>query len=119
MHIEDNTDKFIKELNTAMANTSNSIGLKILATMQGNTPVDSGTLKRSENYNVESTDNSYKIEVGVDGTFVNNKNGQTTDKYAAKVEFEDKSYVRQTFNDMQDEVEKDFTEAIRNTTGGF
>ena len=64
--------------------------------IQVNTPVDSGTLRRSISSEVKKENDSVELIVGVDGSFVNNKNGSKVRDYAMKVEYEDKSYIRDT-----------------------
>lgn len=96
MRYENNINEIINRLNSLADNIGNEIGITETANVQSNTPVDSGTLRRSINYNSSKEDSNIKIEIGVDGSLVNSKNGQLVKYYAMKVEYENTSYLRDT-----------------------
>ena len=91
-----NIPKIIERVKSQLKNASKEIAITEVANIQVNTPVDSGTLKKSISSEMEENKNQILVKLGVDGSFVNNKNGCKVDKYASKVEYENKSYIRDT-----------------------
>ena len=91
-----NIPKIIERVKSQLKNASKEIAITEVANIQANTPVDSGTLKKSISSETEENKNQILVKLGVDGSFVNPKSKAKVDEYANKVEYENKSYIRDT-----------------------
>lgn len=96
MILENNIPDILANLDQIKEKIGKEIGVTEVANIQSNTPVLSGTLRRSISYNTKSNKEGLVITVGVDGSFINSNNGAKVEDYANKVEYEDKSYIRNT-----------------------
>ncbi|GKX65834.1 HK97 gp10 family phage protein [Inconstantimicrobium mannanitabidum] len=104
MILKDNTDKVVELIKKTMNGISKEVGTTLLADMQSGTPVLTGNLRRAETFIVENKDNTFKVILGVDKSIV----------YAAKVEFENKSYMRSTIDKDKQKIE----DIIKKNLGG-
>lgn len=114
MKITDNTEKIKDDILNKLKEVIEEINVEEIANIQVNTPVMTGTLKRSITGEVESNKDKTTLTLGADGTLVNNRNGAKVKDYAMKVEYEDKSYLRNTLNNDKtriiEKIEKKISE---------
>lgn len=89
-----NIPKVIVTLEQALEAASREIGVTETANIQMNTPVKTGNLRRSINFVKAKDGNIYEIKFGSDLI------------YAPKVEFENKSYLRYTLRNNEDEIKQ-------------
>lgn len=95
MSYKSNIPKIQKSIMEALENASQEIGVTELANMQSVTPVKTGTLKRSLTFVKAKEGEIYSIIWGAPESV----------PYAAKVEFENKSYLRATLRSGVREME--------------
>lgn len=94
MNIVNNIPQVINDFKNGFSSNIDNIGETILSDMKNATPVLTGTLKNAESYNVSKEGNRYVLSVGVSNV-----------PYAAKVEFENKSYLRYALQKNKDKVQ--------------
>ena len=87
-----NTKKIMDKYKDLVSNAAKEISITELANIQEATPVKTGNLKRSIGTEIKGEGSETEIIFGTDLV------------YGAKVEFENKSYLRQTLKDNHDEV---------------
>lgn len=92
MKYTNNIKKITQEIINAVDNAGEEIGITELANMQSNTPVKTGALKRSLSFKRYKESKGVKIEWGSNLI------------YSAKVEYENKSYLRATLRAGQEEM---------------
>ena len=92
--LEDNSKEKFDNIEKALLNALNEIGITEVASIQANTPVKTGNLRRSINYLEPVTDN-HILKISLGSNVV----------YATKVEFKDKSYLRATLKSDAKEIE--------------
>ena len=92
--ITNNIQKIIKTLKAKGEDYSNELGVKGVAKIQSNTPVDTGTLKRSITLKDDKKGTKYSITYG------------TSVDYSIYVEFKGKSagYLRNSLADFRSEA---------------
>lgn len=95
--MENHLPDIIKSLSSNSSDIFKKLGDDIAEDVKKNTPVDSGDLRKS----IKATVKDKKITIGSDLP------------YAAKVEFEDKSYIRKTFNDKKDNIEDEMGKYLK------
>ena len=110
---KDNTKEIESLIRSAIKSASKQIMIEEIASIQANTPVKSGTLKKSISGNIENNNTKTTIKIGVDGSFVNNKNGCKVEDYATKVEYENKSYIRDTLKNDEKSIKNIFKNSIK------
>ena len=101
---ENNIEQTKRKLMNALEDAIEELAVMEVADIQANTLVDSGTLRRSIASETDKTNDTVTLTVGVDGSFVNNKNGSKTEDYAMKVEYDDKSYIRDTLKADKEQI---------------
>ena len=92
--LEDNSKEKLTSIEQALLEALNEIGITEVASIQSNTPVKTGNLRRSINY-LKPTKDKHILKVSMGSNVV----------YAAKVEFENKSYLRATLKADTKEIE--------------
>lgn len=92
--LEDNSKEKLTSIEQALLEALNEIGITEVASIQSNTPVKTGNLRRSINY-LKPTKDKHILKVSMGSNVV----------YAAKVEFENKSYLRSTLKADTKEIE--------------
>lgn len=92
--LEDNSKEKLDSIEQALLEALNEIGITEVASIQSNTPVKTGNLRRSINY-LKPTKDKHILKVSIGSNVV----------YAAKVEFENKSYLRATLKADTKEIE--------------
>lgn len=95
--VENHLQDLIKSLESSTSEIFNKLGDDIAEDVKKNTPVESGALKKS----IKAVVKDKKITIGSDLP------------YAAKVEFEDKSYIRKTFNEKKDNIENEMGKYLK------
>lgn len=115
---KNNTLKIMNIIKEALIEGGNEVGVIETANIQSNTPVDSGTLRRSIAYKVTNNNDTITITIGADGKLVNNKNGSRVEDYAIKVEYKDKSYIRDTLNSDVSNIENIISQKILSKVEG-
>lgn len=92
--ITNNIQKIIKTLKAKGEDYSNALGVTGVAKIQSNTPVDTGTLKRSITFKAAKKGTKYSITYG------------TSVDYSIYVEFKGKSagYLRNSLADFRSEA---------------
>lgn len=113
MKIIDNTEEVNEELIKAIINALEELEVMEVGDIQVNTQVDSGTLRRSIASEVVKENDSVTLTLGANGEMVNNKNGSKVEDYAMKVEFEDKSYIRDTLKADKQQIINTITTHLR------
>lgn len=103
MSYKSNIPRIKNSILEALEDASQEIGVTELANMQSATPVKTGTLKRSLTFEKAKNDKAYSITWG------------SSVVYAAKVEFENKSYLRSTLRSGTKEME----DILRKHLGGI
>lgn len=96
-----NKKDILEQINSSLEKALNEIGVTETANVQANTPVDTGALKKSIGYEV----NKKSVSIGVDGSFVNPYSKAKVGDYATKVEYEDKSYIRDTLKVDSEDIQ--------------
>ena len=99
-NIEELEEKLINAINDALE----ELAVTEVGNIQVNTPVNSGTLKRSIASEVNKGNNEIELILGADGSFTNNKNGSQVEDSAMKAEFSDKSYIRDTLKADKEQI---------------
>lgn len=94
MNIVNNIPQVINDFKSGVSSNINNIGEAVLSDMKNATPVLTGNLKNSESYNISQDGNKYTLYIGVGDV-----------PYAAKVEFENKSYIRYALQKNKDKVQ--------------
>ncbi|MDS0525460.1 HK97 gp10 family phage protein [Clostridium sp. SHJSY1] len=92
MIFKDNTQELIKSIQQAAIDAGEEIGTTKLADIQSNTPVLTGNLKRSITFVKNVNTDNIKVTWG------------SNIVYAAKVEFENKSYIRDTLRNDSSQI---------------
>ena len=92
--LEDNSKEKLTSIEQALVEALNEVGITEVASIQSNTPVRTGNLRRSINY-LKPTKDKHILKVSMGSNVV----------YAAKVEFENKSYLRATLKADTKEIE--------------
>ena len=92
--LEDNSKEKLTSIEQALLEALNEVGITEVASIQSNTPVKTGNLRRSINY-LKPTKDKHILKVSMGSNVV----------YAAKVEFENKSYLRATLKADTKEIE--------------
>ena len=92
--LEDNSKEKLTSIEQALLEALNEIGITEVASIQSNTPVKTGNLRRSINY-LKPTKDKHILKVSMGSNVI----------YAAKVEFENKSYLRATLKADTKEIE--------------
>ena len=92
--LEDNSKEKLTSIEQALLEALNEIGITEVASIQSNTPVKTGNLRRSINY-LKPTKDKHILKVSMGSNVI----------YAAKVEFENKSYLRATLKANTKEIE--------------
>lgn len=92
--LEDNSKEKLDSIEQALLEALNEVGITEVASIQSNTPVKTGNLRRSIDY-LKPTKDKHILKVSVGSNVV----------YAAKVEFENKSYLRATLKADTKEIE--------------
>ena len=92
--LEDNSKEKLDSIEQALLEALNEVGITEVASIQSNTPVRTGNLRRSINY-LKPTKDKHILKVSMGSNVV----------YAAKVEFENKSYLRATLKADTKEIE--------------
>ena len=92
--LEDNSKEKLDSIEQALLEALNEVGITEVASIQSNTPVKTGNLRRSIDY-LKPTKDKHILKVSVGSNVV----------YAAKVEFENKSYLRATLKSDTKEIE--------------
>lgn len=92
--LEDNSKEKFSSIEQALLEALNEIGITEVASIQSNTPVKTGNLRRSINYLRPVADN-HIVRLSIGSNVV----------YATKVEFENKSYLRATLKADTKEIE--------------
>lgn len=92
--LEDNSKEKLDSIEQALLEALNEVGITEVASIQSNTPVKTGNLRRSINY-LSPTKDKHILKVSMGSNVV----------YAAKVEFENKSYLRATLKADTKEIE--------------
>lgn len=92
--LEDNSKEKLDSIEQALLEALNEVGITEVASIQSNTPVKTGNLRRSINY-LKPTKDKHILKVSMGSNVV----------YAAKVEFENKSYLRATLKADTKEIE--------------
>ena len=92
--LEDNSKEILTSIEQALLEALNEIGITEVASIQSNTPVKTGNLRRSINY-LKPTKDKHILKVSMGSNVI----------YAAKVEFENKSYLRATLKADAKEIE--------------
>lgn len=92
--LEDNSKEKLTSIEQALLEALNEVGITEVASIQSNTPVKTGALRRSINYLRPVADN-HIVKLSIGSNVV----------YAAKVEFENKSYLRATLKNDSKEIE--------------
>lgn len=101
---ENNIEQTKRKLMNALEDALDELAVMEVGDIQVNTPVDSGTLRRSISSEVVKKNDGGELILGVDGSFTNNKNGSKVEDYAMKVEFSDKSYIRDTLKADKEQI---------------
>ena len=70
-------------------------------------------LRRSISSEVVKKNDGGELILGADGSFTNNKNGSKVEDYAMKVEFSDKSYIRDTLKADKQQIINTITTHLR------
>lgn len=91
-----NLPKIISNVKSKLKDAAKEIEITEVANIQANTPVDTGTLKKSIAGDIKNNKDNLIVTLGVDGSFVNPYNKTRVEEYAVKVEYENKSYIRDT-----------------------
>lgn len=110
---ENNIEQTKRKLMNALGDALDELAVMEVGDIQVNTPVDSGTLKRSISSEVIKKNDGGELILGVDGSFTNNKNGSKVEDYAMKVEFSDKSYIRDTMKADKEQIINTITTHLR------
>lgn len=110
---ENNIEQTKRKLMNALKDALEELAAMEVGDIQVNTPVDSGTLKRSISSEVIKKNDGGELILGVDGSFTNNKNGSKVEDYAMKVEFSDKSYIRDTMKADKEQIINTITTHLR------
>lgn len=105
MSYKSNIPRIKKSIMEVLEDASQEIGVTELANMQSVTPVKTGALKRSLTFVKAKEGEIYSITWGVPESV----------PYAAKVEFENKSYLRSTLRSGTKEME----DILRKHLGGI
>ena len=92
--LEDNSKEKLTSIEQALLEALNEVGITEVASIQSNTPVKTGNLRRSIAY-LKPTKDKHILKVSMGSNVV----------YAAKVEFENKSYLRATLKSDTKEIE--------------
>ena len=92
--LEDNSKEKLTSIEQALLEALNEVGITEVASIQSNTPVKTGNLRRSIDY-LKPTKDKHILKVSMGSNVV----------YAAKVEFENKSYLRATLKSDTKEIE--------------
>lgn len=92
--LEDNSKEKLDSIEQALLEALNEVGITEVASIQSNTPVKTGNLRRSINY-LKPTKDKHILKISIGSNVV----------YAAKVEFENKSYLRATLKADTKEIE--------------
>ena len=92
--LEDNSKEKLTSIEQALLEALNEIGITEVASIQSNTPVKTGNLRRSIDY-LKPTKDKHILKVSMGSNVI----------YAAKVEFENKSYLRATLKTDTKEIE--------------
>ena len=92
--LEDNSKEKLTSIEQALLEALNEIGITEVASIQSNTPVKTGNLRRSINY-LKPTKDKHILKVSMGSNVI----------YAAKVEFENKSYLRASLKADTKEIE--------------
>ena len=92
--LEDNSKEKLTSIEQALLEALNEVGITEVASIQSNTPVKTGNLRRSINY-LKPIKDKHILKVSMGSNVV----------YAAKVEFENKSYLRATLKADTKEIE--------------
>lgn len=92
--LEDNSKEKLSNIEKTLLNALNEIGITEVASIQANTPVKTGNLRRSINY-LEPVSDNHILKISLGSNVV----------YATKVEFENKSYLRATLKADAKEIE--------------
>lgn len=92
--LEDNSKEKLDSIEQALLEALNEVGITEVASIQSNTPVKTGNLRRSINY-LKPTKDKHILKISMGSNVV----------YAAKVEFENKSYLRATLKADTKEIE--------------
>lgn len=92
--LEDNSKEKLASIEQVLLEALNEVGITEVASIQSNTPVKTGNLRRSINY-LKPTKDKHILKVSMGSNVI----------YAAKVEFENKSYLRATLKADTKEIE--------------
>lgn len=91
----DNSKEKLSNIEKTLLNALNEIGITEVASIQANTPVKTGNLRRSINY-LEPVSDNHILKISLGSSMI---------IYATKVEFENKSYLRATLKADVKEIE--------------
>ena len=111
--MDNNIEQTKRKLMNALEEAIEELAVMETGNIQVNTPVDSGTLRRSISSEVVKKNDGGELILGVDGSFTNNKNGSKVEDYAMKVEFSDKSYIRDTMKADKEQIINTITTHLR------
>lgn len=92
--LEDNSKEKLTSIEQTLLEALNEVGITEVSSIQSNTPVKTGNLRRSINY-LRPTIDRHIVKTSLGSNVV----------YAAKVEFENKSYLRATLKADTKEIE--------------
>lgn len=92
--LEDNSKEKLTSIEQALLEALNEVGITEVASIQSNTPVKTGNLRRSIDY-LKPTKYKHILKVSMGTNVI----------YATKVEFENKSYLRATLKADVKEIE--------------
>lgn len=95
--MENHLPDIIKSLSSNSSDIFKKLGDDIVEDVKKNTPVDTGELRKS----IKAIVKDKKITIGSDLP------------YAAKVEFEDRSYIRKTFDEKKDNIETEMGKYLK------
>lgn len=102
---ENNFDEKLNKINSALINAAKEIGITEVASIQANTPVLKGNLKRSFTYEVENKQKgNVKIDIG------------SSIEYAPIVEFKPskvQGFMRNTLNRDKRSIENIFNDHLK------
>lgn len=100
--LEDNSKEKLASIEQALLEALNEIGITEVASIQSNTPVKTGNLRRSINY-LKPTKDRHILKIFMGSDVV----------YATKVEFENKSYLRATLKADTKEIQNVLIKHLR------
>ena len=99
--IDFNINEITEDIKNAVETWQNTTGVAEVAEVQANTPVLTGNLRRSITFKKLNSGTKYTLRIG------------SALVYAAKVEYENKSYIRSTLNRDISNIKTSLLQAIR------